>query len=285
VNLSVKRIAGALGRRPIVAKLIRLQFARRLLAHLPGSQTLYGSGWHVAHPFDKSHGTDTSGFIAADELPANEASRTHAVFYAGSQPSVVRTGLQALPSLETCTFIDLGCGKGRALLVASEFPFKAIIGIELSPDLADIARSNVSLMSTRFPHRQKIQVVVADASTFVLPGGDLVLFLYNPFDAIVVAKVVAGVEAALTTERRFVYIVYYNPVAGHCFDSSPLLTRRYARMVPYAAEELGYGPDDADPLVIWQGGTAPPASAGASGRIVFGGSGTRVVVEGAVDRS
>ena len=103
-----------------------------------------------------------------------------------------------------------------------------------------------------------MRLAVGDASTFPLPAGDLVLFLYNPFGAELIAKVVAGVEAALAADHRSVYIVYYNPVFGHCFDASPLLLRRrFARVLPYAAEELGYGPDKDDALVIWQGGAAP----------------------------
>jgi SAM-dependent methyltransferase len=279
----ITRLVAAVGRLPAVSTFIRQPFARGLLAHIPGKQILYGNGWDALHPFDRDHGTDTSGFVSAEHLPADESSRSHAVFYAGSQPSVVRTGLNALPPVDTCTFIDLGCGKGRPLLVASEFPFRAILGVELSPSLAAIARRNAAILSERFPQRTTIQVLLADASTFVLPPGDLVLFLYNPFDAELIARLVAGIETALTIERRSVYIVYYNPVAGYRFDASPLLTRRYARMVPYAADEIGYGPDEADPLVIWQGGTAPPAAEGGNGRIVVAEIGSRANIEDAPD--
>ncbi|MGL5832558.1 MAG: class I SAM-dependent methyltransferase [Waterburya sp.] len=174
--------------------------------------------------------------------------------------------MEGLPPLDSYTFLDLGCGKGRALLVASEFSFQDILGIELSPPLAEIARHNAEIVAHRFPHRTKVRVQVADASRFPLPAGNLVIFLYHPFGEELVAKVVAGIEAALATEDRSIYIVYYNPVAGHCFDASPLLQRHFAGMIPYGTEEIGYGPDEADPLVIWQGGTAtssPIASANA----------------------
>ena len=87
------------------------------------------------------------------------------------------------------------------------------------------------------------------------PGGNLVLFLYNPFDEEVMAKVAENVNAALANAQRTIYVVYYNPVAGHCFDASPVLRRRFAGTLPYAADELGYGPDTDDPVVVWQGGT------------------------------
>ena len=110
--------------------------------------------------------------------------------------------------------------------------------------------------------------MVADVRRFPLPGGDLVLFLYNPFDEKVIAKVVEAVHDALGTAQRTVYVVYYNPVAGHCFDASPLLRRRFAGTLPYAADELGYGPDTDDPIVVWQGGTAlAPIDTRANARI------------------
>jgi SAM-dependent methyltransferase len=250
-----------------------------LLAHIPGSQLLYGSGWDAAHPFDRIHGTDTSGFVSSDHLPVGEPARAHAICYAGSQPSVLRTALKALPPLGLCTFVDLGCGKGRPLLVASEFPFRDILGVELSPSLAEIARRNAAAIAQRFPQRTAIRVVVADASEFPLPAGDLVVFLYHPFGAELVAKVVAAVEAAVMTGHRAIYVVYYNPVAGHCFDSSPLLTRRFARMIPYAKDEISYGPDEFEPLIIWQGGSAPPPIEAAIGKIVPVKSGIRVIIE------
>jgi hypothetical protein len=109
----------------------------------------------------------------------------------------------------------------------------------------------------------------------------VVLFLYHPFGAELVAKLVRAVEAALRTESRSIYIVYYNPVAGHCLDASSLLTRCFARQIPYAEEELGYGPDESDALIIWQGGTAPPPLEAANARLVTVTSGFRVILENA----
>jgi hypothetical protein len=79
---------------------------------------------------------------------------------------------------------------------------------------------------------------------------------------------VAGVEAALASEARSIYVIYYNPIAGHCFDASPQLRRYFAKMLPYADEELGYGPDRDDPIAIWHGGiAASPIDPSASARI------------------
>jgi len=255
LDTKINRLIGATGRLPIIATFIRIPLIRRILLNLPGSRALYGSGWHVLHPFDRAYGTETSGFVSTEQLPKDAPNRSAAIFYAGSQPSILRAALATLPSVETSTFIDLGCGKGRALLVASELPFKRIIGIELSPKLADIAQANAAIVAKRFPRRTAVEVCVADASAYALPTGDIVLFLYHPFADYLVAKVVANIEIALQIEQRRIYAIYYNPVAGHHFDASLVLSRHLACRLPYAPDELGYGPDSDDSLVIWEGGT------------------------------
>lgn len=275
----LKRVMEAVGRLPVVSFFIRQPLARGLLQHIRGAELLYGSGWEAIHPFDRIHGTETSGFVAADRLHVDTVAGAHSVFYAGSQPSVLRAGLHALPPLETFTFVDLGCGKGRPLLVASEFPFRDILGVELSPDLARVAERNAAIMAERFAGRTPIRIAVGDAGSFPIPSGDVVLFLYNPFDAEVVAKVVQAVEAALTDESRSIYIVYYNPTVAQCFDDSSLLIRRFAHQIPCAAEELGYGPDQSEPVIIWQGGTAPAPIEAANARLVTVIPGLRVMLE------
>lgn len=279
LKAATKRFVGVIGQWPVVSTIVRQAPVRALLEKMPGAKILYGGGWERIHPFDCAHGTDTSGFVPADELPADAALRKHAVCYAGSQPGVLRQALAALPAVNACTFLDLGCGKGRALLVASEFPFRDILGVELSPPLAGIALRNAAIMAQRYPQRTAVRIAVADASTFPIPAGDLVLFLYHPFGAELVSKVVAGVESALAAEPRCVYVVYYNPVAGHCFDASPLLRRRFACTLAYAVEERGYGPDETDAVVIWQGGSAPPPAEPANARIMVAQDGMRALLE------
>jgi SAM-dependent methyltransferase len=264
VKTTAKHLVGAIGRLPGVSHWVQHPRVRDALEKKPAARVLvnalYGVGWERIHPFDRLHGTDTSGVVPADALPEDSGARAHAVCYAGSQPNVLRLALAALPPLNGFSFLDLGCGKGRALIVASEFPFKSIRGVELSPPLSEIARRNAAIVAQRHPQRPPLTVSTADASTFPLPAGNVVLFMYHPFSAELVARVVANVEAAIASEHRSIYIVYYNPVAGHCFDTSPLLRRRFAAMLPYGAEERGFGPDLDDPLVIWQGGAAPRAA-------------------------
>jgi SAM-dependent methyltransferase len=278
-GITAQRIVSAVGRLPFMSAVVWHPPVRSLLEKIPVLQHLYGTGWERTHPFDRAHGTDTSGVVSADALPPDEASRVHAVCYAGSQPGVLRAALAMLPAVSHCTFVDLGCGKGRALLVASEWPFRDIVGVELSPALAAVARRNAARIAALHPGRPAIRVVVGDASTFPLPAGDLVIFLYHPFDAELVARVVSGIEAALAAGPRRIHVIYYNPVAGDCFDASPQLRRHFAGMLPYATSELGYGPDTEDTVVIWQDASQAPAPGNADARIVPAPGGLRVLLE------
>jgi len=267
---------------PLVSRVLYDHRVRLVLRNLPGSNALYGGGWDRVHPFDREHGTDTSGTVSATELQAkgDHEALAHVTVYGGSQPSVLRDVLLRIPQPEACAFVDLGCGKGRPLLVASELPFRDIVGVELSPELARVARANAALIAARYPQRTPIRVEVGDATAFPVPAGNVVLFLYHPFGREQVQKVVRAAEAALAAERRAIYIVYYNPVNGACFDDSRPFTRRFARMLPYGREERGYGPDISDAVVIWQGGDLRPPPAGAHARIIVTNPGSRAELAG-----
>jgi SAM-dependent methyltransferase len=268
----------AFSRFPPVAAVIYHPKVRSATKSLPGFKALYGKGWLLPHPFDRLHRTDTSGMVSPDQLPNSPFASTRIHVYAGSQPSIVRTALRMLPPLAGFTFVDFGCGKGRPLLVASEFPFRDIVGVELSPDLAGIARTNLAVVAKRYPERTSLRVEIADAATFPIPSGKVVIFLYNPFDEAVMLKVIAAIEAALAAGNSLIYVVYYNPVFGACFDRSTMLTRYFAGTIPYSDEERGYGPDTADSVVIWHGGTPRPPLRGADAKIKVVKAGLRAEV-------
>ena len=273
----IKRIIKALARFPPLSYWLQRPGVHQWIQKVPVARLLVETGWNREHPFDRANGIDTSGMVPVSDLSLSEAASAHAVCYGGSQPSIVRHSLAVLPPLDTFNFVDLGCGKGRALVVASEFPFTDIVGVELSSALVGVARANAKIISRNFPSRTSIRVVECDAANYQLPAGDLVLYLYNPFGEPVVARVVQALEAAIASQRlRRVYVVYYNPVAGHCFDASPALCRHSAFEVRYAQEELGFGPDESDAVVIWQDLRQPVPQVPAKARIVLHPSGTRV---------
>ena len=114
--LSLKDTVGSIirvvARVPVVRTLFYHPAVRGRIQVWPGFRRFYGGGWDLRHPFDREYRTDTSGFVPSDRLPSSPHDSKKKNIYAGSQPSIVRLALSALPALPECTFIDLGCGKG-----------------------------------------------------------------------------------------------------------------------------------------------------------------------------
>ncbi len=240
---------------------------RRVAGRLPLLRRIYGGR---RHPFDAANGTDTSGFIAVADLAPGAATAARMNPYVGSQPSIVRASLALLPDRQDYAFVDLGCGKGRPLALASEFAFRRLIGVEIAPRLAEIARANAAIIAARHPDRTPIEIEVGDAAEFEPPAERVVYFFYHALPRSITAVLAATLERQLVAgSLHHVFLVYYNPVWGDIMDGSPSLARWAAATVPYAPEEVGYGPDLKDTVVIWQSlPTRYPALPGAERPIV-----------------
>jgi SAM-dependent methyltransferase len=254
LKAAVQRALFAFAHLPVISRVANRSLVQHLLARVPVIRSIYWDCWERTHPFDVRYGTDTSGSSPTGEQITGEPVDLHAHGYTGSQPGVMRKVFAMLPGVAQCTFVDLGCGKGRPLLVATEFPFKEIVGVELSFAFAQIARNNVERIANHYSRRTPVRIEVGDATEYPIPSGDVVLFMYNPFDEAMIGKMAAGAEAALALESRRVFVVYINPRFGGCFDAVPSLRRRFTGHIPCAREELGFGTVGEESVTIWQGG-------------------------------
>jgi len=174
------------------------------------------------HPFDLLHGTDTGGYISGAELHSVSLSGLYITAYAGIAPSVLRQAIAALPlRLEEFTFIDLGCGKGRALMVACDYPFRRLVGVEIASELCDCARANLA----RNPDWQtRISILNEDAATCTYPDGPLLIFMFHPFLAPVLRRVLANLERQLRRSPREVHLLYgRNPRYTKVMNKFPFL--------------------------------------------------------------
>jgi SAM-dependent methyltransferase len=122
-------------------------------------------------------------------------------------------------------FLDLGCGKGRAVLLASLLPFGRITGVELSAHLANIARRNVATF--RLPKRcANIEITVADAVHYTVPDDVTVVYLFNPFRGRTFEAVIRNLFASIDRHPRAVRLIYRNAM----YEDQLLATGR-ARLV------------------------------------------------------
>ena len=189
--------------------------------------------------FDRRFATDTGGRVAPGELGITDAAtRDQAILYLPSPARVTRWMLDHLGvDYRQFSFVDLGCGKGRVLLVASEYPFQAIVGVEISEQLTAIARDNL----TRYrPRRRKcwaVRVENSDATSFDFPQTPLVVHFYHPFEPTLTAAVLARLEQSVVHAPRPIVIAYLLYTAAEesveqVFSRFPWLRKiRYERSV------------------------------------------------------
>jgi SAM-dependent methyltransferase len=109
------------------------------------------------------------------------------------------------------TFIDLGSGKGRTLLMAADYPFRRILGVELLPALNEIAQQNLAQYRSASQKCFVMESICADATTFALPDNALVIFLFNPFPESGLRRALANLEKSLDAHPRPMHVVYHNP--------------------------------------------------------------------------
>jgi len=170
--------------------------------------------WHSARRFadrlvtDRRVGISTAGRITLDRLGLSDPER---VSY---EPSPWRTLRLVLRPDEVCTddvFIDVGAGKGRVVVEAAlHYHFRRVIGLELSPALATVARSNLS--TTDGIDCPEVEIIVGDATQYRLPDDVTVVFLYNPFRGATFERFMARVGASLDRNPRSLRIVYRTPL-------------------------------------------------------------------------
>jgi SAM-dependent methyltransferase len=121
--------------------------------------------------------------------------------------------MQVAPiDLPEFTFIDIGSGKGRALLMASQYPFRRILGVELLPELHRVAQENISKYKSDSQQCFAIDCVLADASEFDLPAEPTVLYLFNPLPESGLVRMIMNLEQSLREHPRPVFVLYHNPL-------------------------------------------------------------------------
>lgn len=175
--------------------------------------------------FDKFYGIDAGGFIGWRSLRSGRDNDAFNAGYLATDPERVRKALFRIDSPEQYSFVDIGCGKGRAMVLASEFPFEHIIGVEIAPLLVEAALRNIDNVRLRFPDRPPVRVIHCDAATFAYPLDPLIVFIAHPFGAPVMRRLVDTITETLISMPRELVIIYFNPKLASILDGAAMLER------------------------------------------------------------
>jgi SAM-dependent methyltransferase len=133
--------------------------------------------------------------------------------YQPIEPEVFRKIVDSLSiDFSQFTFIDIGSGKGRALLLAAEYPFRRVVGVELLPELNSIAEENIRKFKSAKRPCGDIRTICGDATDFAFPAESLVIFLFNPLPLADLKTLAENLEGSLRQNARPVCVIYANPV-------------------------------------------------------------------------
>jgi SAM-dependent methyltransferase len=162
--------------------------------------------------FDSRYGVDTGGVtVPRDPLIPAELRRA-AVPHIASDPAEFAAAMAAVGRAHAeLTFVDIGSGKGRVLLMAAALPFRRILGVEFDASLHRAAAANLRRAAAKGVDVARIELVHGDATRAALPDGPLLIYLYNPFGREVMQRFVAHVRRSLASAARPLFVCYVNP--------------------------------------------------------------------------
>lgn len=129
---------------------------------------------------------------------------------------LLRDLLRHLGITEADSVVDLGSGKGGAMVTLALFPFKQVDSVELSSDLALIARQNFRKL--KLP---RCRVFVEDAARFTDLDGYSYVFMFNPFPENVLREVLRNLEASLVRKPRSMRLLYSNALHAQTIQGFP----------------------------------------------------------------
>lgn len=169
--------------------------------------------------YDLRRGMWTLPPVELEDLTV-EGDRRHLEGYEPTRARQFRLALSRFDLPPDGRFVDLGCGKGRAMVLALEHGFDAVLGIELAAELASHAERTVARRTRRRGGRAEVRH--GDAGSYAFAPEDRVVFLYNPFGRVVLSRVLDNLRTSLAEHPRDVRVVYANPLQRELLDRDDL---------------------------------------------------------------
>jgi hypothetical protein len=176
--------------------------------------------------YDLRNGVETAGTIGLAKLQIDKSSAAFGNKYQPTTARSFRKALAALPArFEDFVFVDLGSGKGKALLLASHYPFQRIVGVEFWAELVHVAQSNIARYGRHGVKCRSVESICTDATTYDFPPEPGIYYIYNAFFPPVLNAVLENIRRSVNQAPREVYVVYVSPMHRDLFDAMPWLTK------------------------------------------------------------
>jgi 16S rRNA G966 N2-methylase RsmD len=176
--------------------------------------------------FDLRHGTDTCGCVPLDELSIIGGNQRRGFRYEPGRIAILRRLFRHIrPMLPAnCAVVDLGGGKGRVLLIASEFGFAQATSVEFAHELCQVAETNCARYKKQTATNTVFRIVESDVVEYKIDPREHAFLMFNPFDEVILARVLDNIRSSVKAHPRKILICYYTPLfehailAGHDFE-------------------------------------------------------------------
>ncbi len=174
----------------------------------------------VDHAFDLRHGINTARVSQLESLTIESENKKRGYGYQATREKPLKQLLEKIAPMipQDSVFVDFGCGKGKVLLIVSNYNFREVRGVEFAPELCTIARCNCDHYNNKKTIRKKIKIIESDAADYKINNDENVFFLFNPFDEIVLARVIDNIITSLKIHPRKVLFIYNNPRHGNIIE-------------------------------------------------------------------
>jgi hypothetical protein len=167
----------------------------------------------------------------------------HTTAYYGIAPSVLEKlcarwrEMELVAPPEDYSFIDIGAGMGRGMLIASQMPFREVIGVELHPTLAEIAQKNIDKWQASGRARCPMRIVASDVTMFKFPANPCVAYMFNPFGGPVLKALVRHLESQFARRPGQIDLIYANDEQQEVLAVNPRWTQLWRGLVPLSPED------------------------------------------------
>lgn len=183
------------------------EFIKRLISK--GSASTFQSALSVIddYVFDYRYAIETRAEVAIDDLDICQEDKQHADKYKPTRARYFRKLMEQVDLPREGMFIDVGCGKGRILLLAAEHGFERIVGLEISQTLCEIAGRNIDAFTKFNPDSGSMEVVCTNVLDYQMEGNETVFFLYSPFDYPVTGRFLEMIRESIAENPRDLYLI------------------------------------------------------------------------------
>jgi precorrin-6B methylase 2 len=186
------------------------------------------------HLISKLHDLAWEARLQIDTTGLKPSLHPDGVRYGASPYRSVGKALDLLRLTPEDHFVDIGCGKGRVLVMASRRKLQRITGVEYDEELAAQARANVDMQVRKTTPDVTIHVASAEAVDY---SGCTAGYMFNPFEPVLLDKVLFAIEeTAPTTVFRLVF-VNCNQAQQEVFFNRGWKRLRAKLIAPYTRNE------------------------------------------------